>query len=103
MTPKRRQRLLLVGLLVAGVSISVALALTALNKNINLFYSPTQVANGEAPENTSFRLGGMVVDGSVKRSGNALNVSFDLTDTAKVITVQYDGILPYPLAPRDVH
>jgi len=94
MTPKRRQRLLLVGLLVAGVSISVALALTALNKNINLFYSPTQVANGEAPENTSFRLGGMVVDGSVKRSGNALNVSFDLTDTAKVITVQYDGILP---------
>jgi len=83
-----------VGLLIAGVSIAVGLALTALNQNINLFYSPTQVANGEAPANTSFRLGGMVVDGSVKRSNDDLKVAFDLTDTAKVITVQYDGILP---------
>ena len=73
---------------------AAALALTALNKNINLFYSPTQVANGEAPENTTFRLGGMVVDGSVKRSDTDLKVRFDLTDTAKSITVEYEGILP---------
>jgi len=52
------------------------------------------VANGEAPTNTSFRLGGMVVDGSVKRNTDDLKVAFDLTDTAKVVTVQYEGILP---------
>jgi cytochrome c-type biogenesis protein CcmE len=94
MTPKRKQRLILVCLLIAGVGGAVALALNALNKNINLFYSPSQVASGEAPENTTFRLGGMVVEGSVKRSDKDLNVYFDLTDTAQVVTVMYNGILP---------
>ncbi len=94
MTPKRKQRLILVGLLLAGVGGAVTLALSALNENINLFYSPTQVASGEAPESTTFRLGGMVVEGSVKRGDEDLNVSFDLTDTAKTITVNYNGILP---------
>ncbi len=94
MTPKRKQRLMLVGLLVLGVSAAAALTLTALQDNINLFFSPTEVAQGEAPSGATFRLGGMVVDGSVKRSQTDLNVSFDLTDTAEVVTVQYAGILP---------
>jgi len=94
MTPRRKQRLILAGLLLLGVGSAVALALTALSQNINLFYSPTQVANGEAPSDAAFRLGGMVVDGSVKRSDTDLGVAFDLTDTAKVVTVHYNGILP---------
>jgi cytochrome c-type biogenesis protein CcmE len=94
MTPKRRQRLMLVGLLLLGVGGAVALALTALKQNINLFYSPTQVAAGEAPSGATFRLGGMVVDGSVERSSADLKVRFDLTDTAETVTVYYDGILP---------
>ena len=85
---------MLAGLLLLGVSGAVALALTALSQNINLFYSPTQVADGEAPTGATFRLGGMVVDGSVKRSETDLGVEFDLTDTARVVTVSYTGILP---------
>ena len=94
MTPRRRQRLILVGLLLLGVGGAVALALTALNQNINLFYSPTQVTSGEAPEGATFRLGGMVVDGSVERQASDLKVRFDLTDTANTVTVFYEGILP---------
>lgn len=95
MTPRRRQRLILVSALLIGVGIATTLALLALRENINLFFSPTQVLAGEAPPNTSFRLGGMVVDGSVKRSpDNELTVNFDLTDTAEIVTVAYTGILP---------
>lgn len=82
------------GLLLLGVGGAVALALTALSQNINLFYSPSQVAGGEAPENATFRLGGMVVDGSVRRNETSLGVAFDLTDTAQTVTVNYSGILP---------
>jgi cytochrome c-type biogenesis protein CcmE len=85
---------MLVVLLIAGASSAVALALSALQKNINLFYSPTEVSQGKAPEGATFRLGGMVVDGSVKRSNTDLGVQFDLTDTAEVVTVSYTGILP---------
>jgi len=85
---------MLVGLLVLGVGAAAALTLTALQENINLFFSPTEVAEGKAPDGATFRLGGMVVDGSVKRSATDLNVSFDLTDTAQVVTVKYAGILP---------
>ncbi|XXK29250.1 cytochrome c maturation protein CcmE [Arenicellales bacterium nBUS_45] len=94
MKPKRRQRLVLVGLLVAGVGIAVSLALLALQENINLFFSPSQVVTGEAPVGSPFRLGGMVVDGSVSRAGESLEIRFDLTDTANTVTVAYTGILP---------
>jgi len=92
--PRRRQRFILVGLLLAGVGIAVTLALLALRENINLFFSPSQVVAGEAPQDTSFRLGGMVVDGSVGRPEGDLTVRFDLTDTAQAVTVIYTGILP---------
>ena len=72
----------------------MALTLTALNQNINLFYSPTQVMAGEYPERKNFRVGGMVVNGSVHRNAENLEVEFDLTDTAKTVTVAYTGILP---------
>jgi cytochrome c-type biogenesis protein CcmE len=93
-TPRRRQRFILAGLLVLGVAVSISLALIALNKNINLFFSPTQVAAGEAPLNSTFRLGGMVVPGSVRRPEDGLIVAFDLTDTVQTVTVVYKGILP---------
>ncbi|MFT5115411.1 MAG: cytochrome c-type biogenesis protein CcmE [Parasphingorhabdus sp.] len=94
MKEKRKQRLILLGLLLAGIAIAVTFALLALKENINLFFSPTQVNAGEAPPHNSFRLGGMVVTGSVKRKPGEITVSFDLTDTAKQVTVTYSGILP---------
>ena len=94
MTPLRRQRFILVGLLVLGVSVALGLALLALRENINLFFSPTQVKAGEAPQQASFRLGGMVVEGSVQRPDADLAVEFVLTDTVEQVTVTYKGILP---------
>ena len=94
MTPLRRQRFILVGLLVVGVSVALGLALLALRENINLFFSPTQVKAGEAPNQTSFRLGGMVVEGSVRRPDSDLSVEFALTDTVEQVTVTYNGFLP---------
>ena len=94
MTPLRRQRFILVGLLVVGVSVAIALALLALRENINLFFSPTQVKAGEAPRQANFRLGGMVVEGSVRRPDTDLSVEFVLTDTVEQVTVTYRGLLP---------
>ncbi len=96
MTPVRKRRLSMVALLVLGVAVATAFALQALNDNINLFYTATQVYAGEAPQGRSIRLGGMVVEGSVKRSskGNDLTVNFDLTDNEQTVTVAYSGILP---------
>ncbi len=94
MRPKQRNRLILAIVIVLFVSISAVLALTALDKNINLFYSPTMIANGEAPQDRLFRAGGMVSDGSVQRDPDSLQVSFRLNDEANEITVKYTGILP---------
>ena len=94
MTPLRRQRFILVGLLIVGVSVALGLALLALRENINLFFSPTQVKAGEAPAQASFRLGGMVVEGSVRRPDADLSVEFVLTDTVEQVTVTYKGFLP---------
>ena len=94
MTPLRRQRFILVGLLVIGVSVAIGLALLALRENINLFFSPTQVKAGEAPRQANFRLGGMVVEGSIRRPDTNLSVEFVLTDTIEQVTVTYRGLLP---------
>ncbi len=94
MKPQRRQRLILILLLVAAVGGAVGLALTALEKNINLFFSPTQVRAGEAPIGGTFRIGGMVVQNSVRRSDADLSVQFALTDTRSTVRVAYTGILP---------
>lgn len=77
-----------------GVSIATVLGLTAFQENLLYFYSPTQVAAGEAPDNRSFRIGGLVVKGTVVRETEGLGVQFDLTDNTKTMTVEYTGILP---------
>src|SRR5699024_5083521 len=77
-----------------GVSVATGLGLKAFQKNILFFYSPSQIMTGEVPTDTSIRVGGLVVDGSVKRKSGSLNVEFELTDKAKTMTVVYSGILP---------
>ncbi|HBC23496.1 MAG TPA: cytochrome c maturation protein CcmE [Pseudomonas sp.] len=94
MNPVRKKRLFIVLAILAGVGIAVALALFALQQNINLFYTPSQIAAGEAPEGTRIRAGGLVEEGSVKRTNDSLSVAFRVTDGAQAITITYQGILP---------
>jgi len=94
MNAKRKKRLALVLFVLFGASAAIGLTLYALNQNINLFFSPSQIVNGEAPINTRIRAGGMVVDGSVKRDTNSLKVEFAITDFAQTTLVNYEGILP---------
>lgn len=94
MTPARKKRLGLILLMVAGVATGVGFALKAMNENIMFFFTPSEVVTGKAPNDRLFRMGGMVVAGSVHRPGEGLTVHFDLTDNEKVVTVQFAGILP---------
>lgn len=90
----RSKRLLLVGGAVALLVGAVALVLTAFQQNLVFFHTPTEVAEGKAPAGRTFRVGGMVEEGSVKREPDGLTVRFAITDTAKVIPVSYRGTLP---------
>lgn len=95
MKPHRRNRLLLVAVLVLCSGSAVGLALRALNQNINLFYSPADILADKAPVGQLIRAGGMVVNGSVKRSTTDLTVDFEITDLkGSDIPVRYTGILP---------
>ncbi|QKZ06021.1 MULTISPECIES: cytochrome c maturation protein CcmE [Pseudomonas] len=94
MNPLRKKRLLIIVGLVAGLGVAVGLALSALQENINLFYTPTQIANGEAPAGTRIRAGGMVEKGSLVRSADSLDVRFVVTDFNSNVTITYRGILP---------
>ena len=91
---RRSRRKVLIIAIVFGVAVAAVLGLTAFEENLLYFYSPTQVKEGEAPQTHSFRVGGLVVDGSVKRAPDSLMVQFDLTDNTEVMTVEYTGILP---------
>lgn len=94
MTPKRKKRLIIILAIVFGTGLAVGLTMFALSENINLFYSTSQVADGEAPIGRRIRVGGMVVKDSIKRSPDSLRVQFDLTDYGKPVTVVFTGILP---------
>ena len=94
MTPARKKRLALIALMLAGIAVGLTFALKALDENIMFFFTPTEVANGKAPKNRLFRMGGMVVTGSVSRPGDGLTAQFDLTDNEQQVTVHYTGILP---------
>jgi cytochrome c-type biogenesis protein CcmE len=94
MTPIRKKRLTLIGMMVAGISIATFLALKAFDDNLMFFFSPSEVVAGEAPTGHPFRVGGLVTDGSVQRLEDGLTTKFDLTDNAETISVQYTGILP---------
>ena len=91
MKTRNKRFAMLLGLLCASGAV-VALVLNAFQSNMVFFFSPTQVEAKEAPANRTFRLGGLVEPGTVKREG--LNVNFVVTDTAKTVPVTYTGILP---------
>jgi cytochrome c-type biogenesis protein CcmE len=90
----RHKKLALISVAVAAIGVAVVLVLNAFNSNLVLFFSPTQVAEGEAPTNRAFRIGGLVEEGSIKRDPDGLTVRFVVTDTAMTIPVAYTGILP---------
>jgi len=89
--PRHKRAAIIVGALIA-ISVAAVLILNALNSNIALYVTPSEVAAGKSPAGQVFRIGGMVKDGSVKRDG--LTVNFVITDMAKDIPVAYTGILP---------
>ena len=88
----RHKRFAWIGLGLVALGIATALVLTAFNKNLVFFFSPSDVAANKAPVGRTFRIGGMVVPGSVKREG--VEVRFAVTDTAKTIPIVYRGQLP---------
>ena len=91
MTPRRKRMAIALGI-VAVVGAATALVLNAFQSNLVFFYTPTQIDAKEVPNGRTFRLCGLVVAGSVKRDG--VKVSFEVTDTAKAVPVQFSGILP---------
>jgi cytochrome c-type biogenesis protein CcmE len=99
MNPRRKKRLAIVIAILIGVGSTIGLVLYALNQNMDLFYTPSEILygkeGGSKPEvGQRLRIGGMVVKGSVKRDSDSLKVSFELKDRGESVTVTYDGILP---------
>jgi len=101
MNPRRKKRLLIISSLVVGLSLALGLVLFALQQNIDLFYTPTEIINGKTetgvkPEiGQRLRIGGLVIPGTIKRDIGSLKVSFDLIDNGGgIVTVFFDGILP---------
>lgn len=94
MHPVRKQRLFIVLFIVGFASLAIGLMVFALSENINLFYPPSKLANGDAPDNVNIRGGGCVVPGSVERSKTDLSVRFSLTDGVSNVPVVFSGILP---------
>lgn len=90
----RHKKLALIVLVLAILGVAAALVLNAFNSNLVFFFSPTQVANGEAPTSRAFRIGGLVEAGSIRREADGLTTRFVVTDTAKTMPVTYTGILP---------
>jgi cytochrome c-type biogenesis protein CcmE len=93
MTRKRR-RLMLLGLAALGLGTASTLALTALQDNLLFFYSPTELHDGKVAKGQRFRLGGLVVQGSLQRLPDGRTITFTVTDTAYDVPVRYDGIVP---------
>ncbi|MDN6298166.1 MAG: cytochrome c maturation protein CcmE [Halomonas sp.] len=94
MTPKRKQKLFIILGLVSLAAVAVGLTLYALRSNINLFFSPVEIAQGDAPLERQIRAGGMVKEGTVARDPESLNVEFTVTDYVGDLEVYFSGILP---------
>ncbi|GAB2721729.1 cytochrome c maturation protein CcmE [Halomonas garicola] len=94
MTPKRKQKLFVILGLVSLAAVAVGLTLYALRSNINLFFSPVEIAEGNAPIERQIRAGGMVKEGTVARDPESLNVEFTVTDYVGELDVYFSGILP---------
>ena len=93
MTPRQKRMITVVAIL-AGVGIATVFALQSFQKNLLYYYSPSQIQAGEAPSTRSFRVGGLVENGSLKREPGSLEVRFTLTDYAHQQSVSYTGVLP---------
>jgi cytochrome c-type biogenesis protein CcmE len=90
----RHKRLALVAAGLAAIAVAAGLVLNAFRSNLVFFFTPSQIAAGEAPKDRAFRVGGMVETGSLKRQADGLTIHFVVTDTAKSVPVAYKGILP---------
>jgi len=94
MKPHRRKKLGIILFIAAGLSVAVGFTAFALKQNINMFYTPTQVAEGEISAGQHFRIGGMVKMGTVLGATDSLKVNFVATDFVSDVPIQYEGILP---------
>lgn len=94
MKPHRKQKLLVIALILGVLSMTVSLVLYGMSKNINLFFSPTDIAAGKAKIGVPIKVGGLVVEGSFKREKGSLEARFDLSTHGDVVTVLYSNILP---------
>lgn len=94
MRQQRKQRLIGILLVFSSIAAAIGLVLFALQQNINLFYTPTQVAKGLAPTTHTFRLGGFVEPKSVRKDPQSLKVNFSVKDQSTSIPVEYTGVLP---------
>ena len=90
----RQQRMLAVGLAALGIAIAAGLTLRAFQDNMMFFVEVSDVVAGEYPKERNFRIGGLVVGGSIQRQEGSIDVRFDVTDTACTIPVSYSGVLP---------
>lgn len=90
----RHKRFAMIAVGIAALAIAATLVLNAFQKNLVFFFTPTQVAANEVPQGRTFRIGGLVVPGSVKRQPDGVTVLFAVTDTAKTMPVRYRGPLP---------
>jgi cytochrome c-type biogenesis protein CcmE len=94
MTPTRKRRLIVISLVLAAVAVASGLTVLALQQNMTYLFSPSEVEAGHAPVDARFRVGGVVLEQSIKRSTDSLKVDFVVTDRFKEMPVEYTGILP---------
>ncbi len=94
MKPHRRKRLSIIIFIAMGLSAATGLVFFVMGQNINMFYTPTQVAEGEVDSGVNFRIGGMVKAGTIEQAQDSLQVSFITTDYVSDVQVAYEGILP---------
>ncbi len=94
MRPKRKQRLIFITILFLGFSSAAALGVYALQKNKTYFHTPAEIVAGNVQQDKLFRVGGLVVEGSVNRFSDGVTTEFDLTDTSGTVTLRYKGLLP---------
>lgn len=94
MKTHRQKKLTIILFVTAGLTVSVGLILFAMSQNINLFYTPTQVAEGKVMIGQQIRIGGMVKEGSVVSANDSLLVRFETTDFIHAVPIEYEGILP---------
>jgi cytochrome c-type biogenesis protein CcmE len=90
----RHKRFILIGGGLAALAVAAGLVLAAFQKNLVFFFTPSQIAANETPQGRSFRIGGLVEKGSLKRDADGVTVRFTVTDTAKEVSVVYSGVLP---------